>query len=128
METLIHYGALALQTDWKTFRVMYDDAVMVESDDYREAVVLFFGTLEMQIRARGRPRTGGTKKAGDSRMIHKAVGATALVAGILLVLCALGGMDCGTVGFARGMLQAWGGLILSAAGGAIIHRGEAPGR
>ena len=24
METLIHYGALALQTDWKTFRVMYD--------------------------------------------------------------------------------------------------------
>lgn len=47
-------------------------------------------------------------------MIHKAVGATALVAGILLVLCALGGMDCGTVGFARGMLQAWGGLILSA--------------
>ena len=61
-------------------------------------------------------------------MIHKAVGATALVAGILLVLCALGGMDCGTVGFARGMLQSWGGLILSAAGGAIIHRGEAPGR
>lgn len=49
METLIHYGALALQTDWTTFRVMYDDAVMVESDDYREAVVLFFGTLEMQI-------------------------------------------------------------------------------
>ena len=61
-------------------------------------------------------------------MIHKAVGATALVAGILLVLCALGGMDCGTVGYARGMLQDWGGLILSAAGGAIIHRGEAPGR
>lgn len=61
-------------------------------------------------------------------MIHKAVGATALAAGILLVLCALGGMDCGTVGFSRGMLQAWGGLILSAAGGKIIRRGEAPGR
>ena len=61
-------------------------------------------------------------------MIHKAVGATALVAGILLVLCALGGMDCGTVGFAHGVLQAWGGLILSAAGCAIIRRGEAPGR
>ena len=61
-------------------------------------------------------------------MIHKAVGATALVAGILLVLCALGGMDCGTVGFAHGGLQAWGGLTLSAAGGAIISRGEAPGR
>lgn len=61
-------------------------------------------------------------------MIHNAVGATALVAGILLVLCALGGMDCGTVGFAHGVLQAWGGLTLSAAGGAIIRRGEVPGR
>ena len=61
-------------------------------------------------------------------MIHKAVGAAALAAGSLLVLCALGGMDCGTVGFARGVLQAWGGLILSAAGGKIIRRGEAPGR
>lgn len=61
-------------------------------------------------------------------MIHKTVGAAVLAAGILLVLCALGGMDCGTVAFARGMLQAWGGLILSAAGGKIIRRGEAPGR
>lgn len=61
-------------------------------------------------------------------MIHKVVGAAALAAGILLVLCALGDMDCGMVGFTRGMLQAWGGLILSAAGGAIIRRGEAPGR
>lgn len=61
-------------------------------------------------------------------MIHKAVGAAVVAAGILLVLCALGGMDCGTVGFARGMLQAWGGLILSAAGGVFIRRGGAPGR
>lgn len=61
-------------------------------------------------------------------MIHKAVGATVLVAGILLVLCALGGMDCGTVGFARGMIQASAGLLLSAVGAAVVRRGETAGR
>lgn len=46
METLIHYGALALQTDWTTFRVVRVDEVLMDTEDHREAVAEFCAALE----------------------------------------------------------------------------------
>lgn len=46
METLIHYGALALQTDWATFRVVRVDEVLMDTEDHREAVAEFCAVLE----------------------------------------------------------------------------------
>lgn len=47
METLIHYGALALQTDWTTFRVVRVDEVLMDTEDHREAVAEFCAALEL---------------------------------------------------------------------------------
>ena len=46
METLIHYGALALQTDGTTFRVVRVDEVLMDTEDHREAVAEFCAALE----------------------------------------------------------------------------------
>ena len=46
METLIHYGALALQTDWTTFRVVRVDEVLMDTEDHREAVAELCAALE----------------------------------------------------------------------------------
>ena len=46
METLRHYGALALHTDWTTFRVVRVDEVLMDTEDHREAVAEFCAALE----------------------------------------------------------------------------------
>ncbi len=48
METLYKYRGFALVTDWNTFRIIDDGRIHLETNNYQEAVVIYFEDLQTQ--------------------------------------------------------------------------------